>query len=165
MKALGGMLIVLLLAACQKSEVVSVYTGNQATYGLVQASNYAVSGTVTFKERKDGTTSIAVQLKGTSGTTQLPVHLHLGDVSANGAGVAAILNPVSAATGVSETILTQLADETKVTYKDLINLSAYLNVHAALAGPQSSVILAAGNIGANGTKMMARQQIGNCLTP
>ena len=49
-------LIVILpaLVACQKSEVVSVYTGNEAKYGLVPASQYAgISGTVTFKERKD----------------------------------------------------------------------------------------------------------------
>ncbi|HEV8513605.1 MAG TPA: hypothetical protein VGQ59_10020, partial [Cyclobacteriaceae bacterium] len=111
------------LAGCQKNEVVSDFTGNQASYGLVQASQYAVSGTVTFKERKDGATTVLVQLKGTDGTTQLPVHLHLGDVTSNGALIAAVLTPATAKTGTSETIISQLADQTKISYKDLLKLS------------------------------------------
>src|SRR5215831_9913671 len=93
------LMVIAVLAGCQKNEVVSDFTGNQATYGLVQASQYAVSGTVTFKERKDGATTVLVQLKGTDGTTQLPVHLHLGDVTSNGAAIAAILTPASGKTG------------------------------------------------------------------
>ncbi len=151
------------LAGCQKNEVVSEFTGNQASYGLVQASQYAVSGMVTFKDRKDGATTVSVQLTGTDGTAQLPVHLHMGDVATNGATVAAILNPVYGQTGKSETILSQLADQTKVSYRDLLKLSAYINVHASISGPQSAVILAAGNIGANGTKTSsASSRIGVC---
>jgi hypothetical protein len=153
---------IVVLAGCQKSEVVSNYTGNQSTYGLIQASQYSVSGTVTFKERKDGATTVLVQLKGTDGSDQLPVHLHMGDVSANGTTIASLLNSVNAKTGTSETIVTQLADGTKVTYRNLLSLAAYVNIHAASSGPESSVILAAGNIGANGTKMAASSQIGVC---
>lgn len=153
---------VVVLAGCQKTEVVTEYTGNQAAYGLVQASQYAVSGTVVFKERKDGATTVLIQLKGTDGTSQLPVHLHMGDVTTNGAAVAAILTPAYAKTGVSETIISRLADQTKVSYRDLLKLAAYVNVHASDSGPQSAVILAAGNIGANGTKVSSALQIGVC---
>ncbi len=156
------LMAIVVLAACQKSEVASVYTGNQATYGLTQASQYAVSGTVTFKERKDGSTTVVVQLSGTDGAVQLPVHLHMGTVAANGATIAALLNPADAKTGTSQTILSQLADETPVTYKSLLALSAYINVHASVSGPESAVILAAGNIGANGTKASANLQVGIC---
>jgi len=156
------LIAIAVLAGCQKNEVVSEFTGNQASYGLVQASQYAVSGTVTFKERKDGATTILLQLKGTDGTAQLPVHLHMGDVTSNGATVAAILNSVSGKTGVSETVITQLADQTKVSYKDLLKLSAYINVHASISGPESAVILAAGNIGSNGTKVSSSSRIGIC---
>jgi hypothetical protein len=152
----------IVLASCQKSETVSDFTGNQSTYGLIQASQYAVSGTVVFKERKDGGTTVQVQLTGTDGTAQLPVHLHMGDVSANGAVVAALLSPVNAKTGVSQTTITQLADETKVSYKDLMKLAAYINIHASDSGPESNVILAAGNVGSNGTKLSANLQIGVC---
>lgn len=154
--------IVVGLAACQKSEVVSEFTGNQAVYGLIQASQYQVSGTVTFKERKDGSTSIVIQLEGTDGTTELPAHLHMGDVASNGAEVAALLNPVNAKTGKGETILAKLANETKVSYKDLIKLAAYVNIHASLTGPESSIVLAAGNIGSNGTATSSASRIGVC---
>jgi hypothetical protein len=150
------------LTGCQKNEAVSEFTGNQASYGLVQASQYAVSGTVTFKERKDGATTVIVQLTGTDGTAQLPVHLHMGNVATNGAAIAAILNPAYGKTGKSETIISQLADQTKVSYRDLLKLSAYINVHASISGPESAVILAAGNIGVNGTKTSSALQIGVC---
>jgi len=156
------LIAIVVLVGCQKNEAVSDFTGNQASYGLVQASQYAVSGTVTFKERKDGATTVLLQLKGTSGTTALPVHLHLGDVASNGADVAAILTPAIAKTGVSETVITQLANQTKVTYKDLLKLSAYINVHASATGPESAVILAAGDIGINGAKISASSRIGVC---
>ncbi len=161
MKALW-MIAMVILAGCQKNEVVSDFTGNQASYGLTQASQYAVSGTVTFKERKDGTTTVLVQLAGTDGTDQLPVHLHLGDMAANGAAIAAVLTPAYGKTGTSQTIISQLADQTKVSYKDLLKLSAYINVHASASGPESAVILAAGNIGVNGTKASSSSRIGVC---
>ena len=115
-----------------------------------------------FKERKDGATTVVVQLTGTDGTTQLPVHLHMGDVATNGATVAAILNPAYGKTGKSETVISQLADQTKVSYRDLLKLSAYINVHASISGPESAVILAAGNIGANGTKTSSSSRVGVC---
>jgi hypothetical protein len=152
------------LIGCQKSEVVSPYTGNQASYGLVQVSSYPVSGTVTFKERKDGATTILLKLQGTDGSNQLPVHLHLGDMSTNAPDIAALLNPADAKTGVSETIITQLANETKVSYRDLIKLSAYINVHASISGPESAVVLAAGNIGVNGTKSIPNGRVGICTS-
>jgi hypothetical protein len=156
------LIAVVILASCQKNEAVSDFTGNQASYGLTQASQYAVSGTVTFKERKDGATTVLVQLKGTDGTTQLPVHLHLGDVTSNGATIAAVLTPANGKTGISETVIAQLADQTKVSYRDLLKLSAYLNVHASVSGPESAVILAAGNIGVNGAKVSSSSRIGVC---
>lgn len=161
MKPLYFIFVVVILTNCQKTEVTTVYTGNQATYGLVQTSQYPVSGTVTFKERKDSSTTISVQLKGTNGTERLPVHLHLGDMASNNATVAALLSPANAASGESETVISHLADEKKVTYRNLLKLSAYINVHASNSGPQSKVILAAGNIGVSGTKSSSAR-IGNC---
>ncbi len=155
-----------ILAGCQKSEMVSEFTGNQASYGLTQASQYTISGAVTFKERKDGSTTVTVQLIGTDGSSQFPVHMHLGDVTSTGSLIAYPLNPVNAKTGKSETIVSQLADETHVSYKDLLKLTAYINVHLASFGDESKVILAAGNVGSNGivTASGARLQIGVCAS-
>lgn len=59
-------LVAIIAASCQKSEVVSLFTGNETTYALQQSSQFAVSGTVTFRERKDGKISAAIMLTGKS---------------------------------------------------------------------------------------------------
>lgn len=64
---------------CQKSEVVSEFTGNETTYSLQPGAQFAISGTVTFKERKGGKIDGFIQLSGTDGDAKYPVHLHLGD--------------------------------------------------------------------------------------
>ncbi len=145
--------IFILLASCQKSEVVSEFTGSQAVYSLLAGSNYNVNGTVTFKERKDGTTTVDIQLAGTDGVSKLPVHLHMGNISTPDANIALLLSPVDSNTGKSETIISALANDSIVSYKALLALSACVKVHLAESGPGRSIILAAGNIGSNGTTL------------
>ncbi len=154
----------LIVVACQESENTSEFTGNEITYALQQGSEYNVSGTVVFKERRDGTTTVAIFLSGTDGNDKLPVHLHLGDISQADADVAALLSPVDSKTGKSETILTSLADETEVTYASILALEACLKIHLADTGPGRDVILAGGNIGESFTKSLTsgRRGIGVC---
>jgi len=83
------------------------------------------------------------------------VHLHLGDISEADADVAALLSPVDSKTGKSETVLTRLADETEITYANLLELEACIKIHLADTGPGRDVILAAGNIGESFTKAVA----------
>lgn len=136
------------MAACQDSESVnSEFTGNETVYALQQASDYAISGDVTFKERKDGTALISVVLSGTEGPIEHPAHLHLGDLSTPDAEVAALLNPVIGLTGKSETIVSRLSDESTITYQQLIDLNACIKIHLAASGADRDIILAAGNIG------------------
>lgn len=138
----------LLLLACQEDDRVNQeYTGNETVYSLQQGSDYAVDGTVTFKEKNDGTTVVVVALSGTEGSIEHPVHLHLGNISAPGVDVAALLNPVVGKTGMSETSLKQLSDETAVTYKELVKMNACIKVHLASSGPDRDIILAGGNVG------------------
>ncbi|MBX2895863.1 MAG: hypothetical protein KF763_10505 [Cyclobacteriaceae bacterium] len=150
----------LISTACQESENTSEFTGNEITYALQQGSEYVVSGTVVFKERRDGTASVAVSLTGTDGTDKLPVHLHLGDLSAADADIAALLNPVDSRTGKSETLLTRLANETEVTYTQLLQLEACIKIHLADTGPGRDVILAGGNIGQSFTKSITSGRTG-----
>ena len=161
MKKIAGLVIVgLLFAACQPNDAVSPYTGNQTTYALSAASQYPISGTVTFLERKDGAVTVSVKLTGTSSGTISPVHLHLGDIATPAAAVAALLNPVDGKTGISETRLAQLADETPVTYQGLIKLNACIKVHLSDVGPERDVILAAGNIGTATTSSISSGRVG-----
>ncbi len=132
---------------CRKSETISEFTGNETTYALQQASEYVISGTATLKERKDGATTVVIQLSGTEGESTYPVHLHLGDITTPKADVAAILNPLFGKTGRSETRIDKLADETPITYKDLVNLNACMKIHLSDVGVERNIILAGGNIG------------------
>jgi len=141
---------------CQGNESVeSEFTGREMVYPLIQGSEYNVQGTVTFKERKDGTSIVAVSLRGTEGVAEHPVHLHPGDISMPGADVAALLNPVAGSSGQSETLLVRLSDESPVNYNQLINMDACVKIHLAASGPDRDIILAGGNIGAASTREIA----------
>ncbi|MFM7852317.1 MAG: hypothetical protein ACKO96_10490 [Flammeovirgaceae bacterium] len=155
-------LLTLYLVSCQKSEQISEFTGNQVTYSLQPGSQYPISGTVTLKEKKDGNTYVLVDLVGTSGDVKYPVHLHLGDLSENGAPVAALLSPLAANAGKSETTVSQLADETKINYQDFIKMKACIKVHLSDSGPSKDIILAAGNIGASVAAPNGRAAVGVC---
>jgi hypothetical protein len=153
MKRLNFLIILIaLFAACQQSDVVSDFTGNEATYDLQAGSAYNVSGTITFKERKAGKITAIVQLTGTDGNAKHPVHLHLGDISSPGADVALLLNSVEGSTGRSETTFSKLADESAITYKQLTDLSACVKIHLGDTGASRDVILAAGDVGMSFTK-------------
>ncbi len=137
-----------LLAGCQETEnKAGEFTGNEATYPLAAGNDYAVYGHVTFKERTDGSTLAVVQVSGTEGNRLHPVHLHRGDIATPDAEIALLMNPVQGATGRSETLIRRLADETPVTYAELISMHASVKIHLAESGPERDIILAGGNIG------------------
>jgi hypothetical protein len=160
---IGALVIILGLYGCEESQSVSDFTGNEATYALQQTSDFAVSGTVTFKEKRDGSALILVELQGTDGDVELPVHLHMGDISEPGAEVAALLNPVLGSTGRSETNFVQLANETPLNYNELIGLEASIKVHLSDVGPERDIVLAGGNIGSIASKgFNGRVGIGVC---
>jgi len=152
--------------SCQTSDestLTSDLTGNEATYALYQASLYPVSGTVSFKEKKDGTTRIELKLSGTSGDLIHPVHLHFGNVTVENADLAATLNPVLGNSGISTTDISMLGDETAISYEDLKNMDASIKVHLAEAGPDQDIILAGGNIGSAASSLSGgRIQIAIC---
>ncbi len=148
-KIIAGIVLVLFFG-CQDNENVSTdFTGNETVYALQAGSVYPISGTATFKEKKDGSTVVIINLSGTEGNTQHPVHLHLGNTSSPDAEVAALLTSVIGSTGKSETVITMLADETSITYSQLVELGACIKIHLAESGPDRDIILAVGNIGSS----------------
>jgi hypothetical protein len=165
MRSLTGAIVLALLAAsCQPAEVVSEFTGNENTYALQQGSAFLVSGTITFKERRDGKITAAIKLTGTDGAVNHPVHLHLGDISKPGADIALLMNPVVGKTGESATTFSRLSDETPITYSQLTQMQACVKIHLGETGADRDVILAAGDIGASFTKasQTSRQGIAVC---
>lgn len=148
MRKLAALVLGLAIFGCQESEQpVGEFTGNEVTYALQAGSVYVVSGVATIKEKKDGSAQVVINLSGTEGDAQLPVHLHLGDISKADVDVAALLNPINASTGKSETNIKQLADESPITYTELVDMNACLKIHLGETGPDRDIILAAGNIG------------------
>jgi hypothetical protein len=150
--------------SCQENDQVKGdYTGREAVYPLVQASVYEIQGTVTFRERNDGSTDIAVTLSGTEGAIEHPVHLHPGNTTVDGAEIIASLSPVNGKNGASLTHLAQFADETAVSYADLLNLEACIKIHLAAEGPERDIVLAAGDIGtAHSDTISGRKGIAVC---
>jgi hypothetical protein len=143
-----GLFVCAVVTACQENESISRdTTGNEMVYPLLQASDYAVNGTVTIKEKCDGSSIVIVSLTGTEGNIEHPVHLHLGNISQPGSDVAALLNPVLGSTGHSETLLRLLSDETPITYRELVDLDACIKIHLGASGPAREIVLAGGNIG------------------
>lgn len=127
-----GILVGVGIIACRESDSIQEeFTGNETVYALEQGSDYNVSGSVIFKEKVDGTAVIEITVSGTEDGLEHPAHLHLGNISAPGADVAALLNPVAGATGRSETHLIRLADESLVSYRQLIELDACMKIHLA----------------------------------
>lgn len=159
-----GLVVGTLFTACQESESISRdTTGNEMVYPLQKASDYDINGTVSIKEKSDGSSIVVVSLTGTEGNIEHPVHLHLGNISESGSDVAALLNPVLGSTGKSETLLKRLSDETEITYRQLIDLTACIKVHLAASGPDRDIILAGGNIGASSSDIAGgRAGIGVC---
>lgn len=149
-KVLGGIVLSFFFLGCQDNDSVPTdFTGNETVYALLAGPVYPISGTATFKEKKDGSTVVVINLTGTEGDIHHPVHLHLGNTGSPDAEVAALLTSVTGSTGKSETTLTALADETSVTYSQLIELGACIKIHLAESGPERDIILAAGNIGSS----------------
>ena len=160
----GSIMVFMFLISCQESENTSDFTGNETTYALQQGSEYSVSGTATFKERRDGSTTILVSLIGTDGDSKLPVHVHLGDLTQSASDVAVLLNPVVGKTGMSQTTLSKLADDSAISYKDLIKLPACIKIHLSDTGAGRDVILAAGNIGSASSTSTSRLGVSLCTS-
>lgn len=164
-KVIWSAIAAFLVMACQDNENPKVdFTGNEVTYPLVAASEYEIDGVVVFQEKKDGSAFIKVNISGTEGNIEHPVHLHLGSIAEPDAEVYANLNPVLGKTGKSETHLTTLADESAITYRELIELFACMKIHLSASGPQKDIVLAAGNIGTASAEdtSMGRLGIATC---
>jgi hypothetical protein len=146
----GTLFFFVAAASCHENEPAKgEFTGNEVTYALLPASTYPVSGSVIIKEKIDGTSLIKIELTGTEGDIEHPVHLHVGNIETPDAAILALLNPVMGKTGISETNFSQLSDETSVIYEELIHLDASIKIHLSASGPDKDIVLAACNIGSN----------------
>ncbi len=121
------------LSSCKKDEPVAA----QTTYALAVKDILGVSGTATFIETTNASTTIEITLKGAPSGTH-PAELSIGSAVENGK-VAYVLNPVDG-TGKSSTVVNS-------SYKELIGYDGSIKVYKSSVEP--TIILAIGDIGGN----------------
>ncbi len=143
-------LIVVGLGACTEDEP-ELYTGQQLEFDLFKSSDYDYNGTLTVKELRDGKLEFDIQLEGAKSSTEydFPAHLHFGGYDQAEAPIAFMLNPVSSKSLLSNTVLGSLSDGTNLTFEQMKTFDGHVKIHLASEGPDYSVILVAGNVGAN----------------
>jgi hypothetical protein len=121
-------------------------TGKSEMYPLNAKSNPEISGSAKFEERKSGATLVSLMLDGTSIGDSHPAHIHM-NTAAEGGGIQISLTSVDGGTGISYTNVSQKNDETTITYDDLIEFNAYINVHNS--SMDLGTLIAQGDIGQN----------------
>jgi hypothetical protein len=121
-------------------------TGDNKVYTLNAVSNPAISGTVTFAERKNGKAMITISLVGTTAGSEHPAHIHANNATMGG-GIVLDLKNVNGATGKSVTSANALNNGTAITYDELLVYNGYVNVHLSAAA--LATLVAQGNIGSN----------------
>ncbi|WP_222933120.1 CHRD domain-containing protein [Fulvivirga aurantia] len=120
-------------------------TGNEKSYNLAEVNDSDISGTATFTELDDNTTSIVIELNGTPDGGSHPAHIHVNSAVETG-DIAISLEPVDGSTGISTTIVSSTDAGADISYNELLNFDGYINVH--LSENDLSVV-AQGDIGVN----------------
>ncbi len=140
--------VALFTFACDDNEPdLGDFTGNEVTYQINAADEYDITGTITFKEKKDNSIVAEVKVNNTQDGALHPLHLHYGAIGADG-DLAALLNPIKGNAGTSTTAFNVLGDEQAFTYTQLLNFDGSIKIHLDDA-VNKDVVLAGGNIGIN----------------
>jgi hypothetical protein len=122
------------------------FVGEKHTFELKSVAVPSISGTATFIENEDNSTTVELQITGTPAGGMHPAHIHFNTAVESG-GVAVTLGTVNGDTGFSTVTFSKLNDDTNVTFDDMIAYDGYINVH--LSSTELSTIVAQGDIGQN----------------
>ncbi len=126
---------VLTISSCKKDENLQTKSYTMTTYG-----GSGITGTVTFIENDDNTTTVDVHMMNTANGVSYPAHIHMGPISAPGS-VIHDLGPIPSSGGMAE-------KDTKlnVSFDDLVNYNGCFVAHDP-ADINNYVLV--GNIGSN----------------
>lgn len=120
--------------------------GESKTYSLNEKAIDGISGTITFKKRKNGFTLAEIDLNGTPTEGSHPAHIHMNSAAETG-GILISLTSVDGTSGSSLTDIRATDDGLELDYEDLLSINGYVNVH--LSEDELSTIVAQGDIGTN----------------
>ena len=142
---------ILTLMGCSDDDDASVVlpmpTGESKLYQLNSVANPSISGTATFIENDDNSTTINLNVVGTPDDGMHPAHIHF-NTAAEGGDIALTLGTVDGTTGLSTITTSTLNDGTSISYDELLNFDGYINVHLG-PGDDLATIVAQGDIGQN----------------
>ncbi|WP_197051651.1 CHRD domain-containing protein [Salegentibacter sp. Hel_I_6] len=122
------------------------FEGETKSFDLFSVADPSISGTATFMENEDNSTTVEIELDGTPDGGMHPAHIHY-NTAAEGGDIALSFEPVDGSTGMSTTTFSTLDDGTGITYEEAINFDGYINVH--LSADDLGTLVAQGDIGEN----------------
>lgn len=133
-----------LVASCDNDD--DAFVGAKKVYVLSSFAEPTISGTATFTENQDKSTTVELQLIGTPEDGMHPAHIHLNTAAESGA-IALTLGTVNGTTGFSTVTFSALDNGTAVSFANLLDFNGYINVH--LSADALGTIVAQGDIGQN----------------
>lgn len=136
----------LLITSCSDDDDNVVAPEISKTYKLGSVSNPDINGTAKFIKNVDNSTTIELQLKGTSNGGMHPAHIHFNTAAESGE-IALNLESVNGDTGFSTTTTSALKDGSEITYEELLKYNGYINVH--VSADDLGTLVAQGDIGQN----------------
>lgn len=138
--------ISLVISGCNKDDSSSDSSSTSVkVFTLSSVSNSKITGKVTFKKNEDGSTTVLLEINGSS-TDVHPAFIYFNNV-ATGGEIAITLEPIDCDCESSSTIVTTLDDGTPITYEQLLKFDGHLKIHQN--EEHLEIIITQGNIGAN----------------
>ncbi len=135
----------LIITSCGKDDPSSNDpTTSVKVYPLSSVSNSNISGKVTFTKNEDGSTTVLLEINGSSKDIH-PAFIYFND-AATGGEVAITLEPIDCDCESSSTIVTTLDDGTPITYEQLLKFDGHIKIHQN--EDHLEIIITQGNIGA-----------------
>lgn len=102
-------------------------TGRTATYSILNTDQSEITGTLTFIENENNSTTVKVVLR--NNNPDINNVLFLRRQTANiGGKLLKVLNPVDGVTGVSNTVVSELVDNEEVTYEDFLDFDGHITI-------------------------------------
>jgi len=112
----------------------------ETTFSIEELDDSGVFGEITFLKTDNNSTLITVRLDGTQTGNSHPVRIHSTSPEQEGP-VVRQLNPVNGSTGISQTLVTVLADGTATTYEDWVSFDGYVLIHESEENMEMQIAL------------------------
>lgn len=136
----------LVIASCGKDDNATAEPSTSIkVYTLSSVSNSKISGKVTFKKNEDGSTTVLLEINGSS-TDIHPAFIYFNNAETGGQ-VAITLAPIDCDCESSSTVVTTLDDGTPITYEELLKFDGHIKIHQN--EEHLEIIITQGNIGVN----------------